>query len=864
MHRSLPVFSHPPLCLFSPRLPLLVNRGITVTPDRGKQVNTATNTRLSTFNLLLHNHSQHNMHQTDDDLSPSIGAPPAWNSLNSTPVPAALVRVRERRQHQLLLPPPSMRAAPVDTRYSASTDDPAAELANRVRKNAGVVLAMQIGSDPQFHPPASTAPPAPSYPTPNTAASAFTTAPVAPSAPPTPATPVQTATQSRPKTSHTTIERRYRTNVNARIQLLHQAVPALRVVDRAAAIKAGELYRDGDASDPENHINARGFIDGVKIMCKCSKAVEYIRVLKNREKRLTCELEGLKTLLRGLVGGTELLGEWEREWVGMFGVGERDEVVPLPASATASASANSSHAGSPALALSTSVPMHSSTAAYAQRQQEIMQQHQQPRQQDLTSAPRQYLLGAFALFSLFANANVSSPAPSSSSYSHQPTHAHEGHVITPVSIAGKVYGHGLEGDMGLLQASHFLASAAVLTKVEEGEGSEPEAETDGERSAGSRGSLSEDVDTDVWEEEGMQYRRRRTATRRRVFWTHAPAHRILAIHVRFPFHNHHLPSSTSTTTTSRPSARARSSTKTDNRRRLLALLVRPVPLLGARVTPRLWAGVDEAAGRLGAMKRTRTRRGGISVLRTLEAGAAVERLRAVGGRAFVREVLGASFTSTPTFTSAPTSTASTSTSTSTASTSSASTSTSTSSTPNEDADASTGILAKAAASEREVARVREREREEARAALEVAARLGGRIARLGARVGCILEGSSSLSPDDDAPDWDADAEFGDGEENWEQEGEDGEQEGAEANVEKLLRAIVLYRHVFGSPSASSPASPASSASASANTKGASASRTSAAARALRRTLGSSEVFEDAGAGVEEARNRVVDLLTGEV
>ncbi|KAJ7708572.1 hypothetical protein B0H16DRAFT_1822947 [Mycena metata] len=223
-------------------------------------------------------------------------------------------------------PPPSMRAASVDIGYS-STDDPAAEPANRVRKDGGVVLAVQIGSDPQYQPPASTAPPAPSYPTPNTAASAFTTAPVAPSAPPTPATPVQTATQSRPKTSHTTIERRYRTNVNARIQLLHQAVPALRVVDRAAAIKAGELYRGGDASDPENHINARGFVDGVKIMCKCSKAVEYIRVLKNREKRLTRELEGLKTLLRGLVGGTELLGEWEREWVGTFGGGgERDEV----------------------------------------------------------------------------------------------------------------------------------------------------------------------------------------------------------------------------------------------------------------------------------------------------------------------------------------------------------------------------------------------------------------------------------------------------------------------------------------------------------------------------------------------------------
>ncbi|KAJ7715743.1 hypothetical protein B0H16DRAFT_1804919, partial [Mycena metata] len=84
---------------------------------------------------------------------------------------------------------------------------------------------------------------------------------------------------SRPKMSHTTIERRYRTNVNARIQSLHQAVLALRIVDRAAVIKAGEPYPGGDASDPEDHIDARGF----KIARKCSKAnvfgkaVKYIR-----------------------------------------------------------------------------------------------------------------------------------------------------------------------------------------------------------------------------------------------------------------------------------------------------------------------------------------------------------------------------------------------------------------------------------------------------------------------------------------------------------------------------------------------------------------------------------------------------------
>ncbi|KAJ7708575.1 hypothetical protein B0H16DRAFT_1262181, partial [Mycena metata] len=87
---------------------------------------------------------------------------------------------------------------------------------------------------------------------------------------------------SRLKTLHTTIERRYRTNLNARIQSLRQAVPTLRVVDRAAAIKAGEPSPGGDASDPQDHIDARGFVDGVKVARKCSKAnvlgkaIEYI------------------------------------------------------------------------------------------------------------------------------------------------------------------------------------------------------------------------------------------------------------------------------------------------------------------------------------------------------------------------------------------------------------------------------------------------------------------------------------------------------------------------------------------------------------------------------------------------------------
>ena len=81
---------------------------------------------------------------------------------------------------------------------------------------------------------------------------------------------INTAVTGRPKTSHTTIERRYRTNLNARIQSLKAAVPALRVLD--------QNYKSDDYK-----VDDRGYIDGVKVARKGSKAnvlgkaVEYIR-----------------------------------------------------------------------------------------------------------------------------------------------------------------------------------------------------------------------------------------------------------------------------------------------------------------------------------------------------------------------------------------------------------------------------------------------------------------------------------------------------------------------------------------------------------------------------------------------------------
>ena len=111
------------------------------------------------------------------------------------------------------------------------------------------------------------------------------------------------------------------------------AVPALRVLEDKDGkkikknVNGGVFVKGSGISIPDSEdgtvihvIDERGFVDGVKVARKCSKAnvlgkaVEYIRVLKKRENRLKAEKAGLKTLVAGLVGGLALLKEWEREW----------------------------------------------------------------------------------------------------------------------------------------------------------------------------------------------------------------------------------------------------------------------------------------------------------------------------------------------------------------------------------------------------------------------------------------------------------------------------------------------------------------------------------------------------------------------
>lgn len=170
-----------------------------------------------------------------------------------------------------------------------------------------------------------------------TALSSLSTSPEPPNAQ---AAPVSSG---RTKTSHTTIERRYRTNLNARVQELRSVVPALRVLEVKSGNRVGNLSlkagirrvgvdADANADDSVDVIDERGYIDGVKVARKGSKAnvlgkaAEYIRVLKRREMRLKKEKDGLKALMRSLVGGAELIAHWERMWREKFGGPEKDEV----------------------------------------------------------------------------------------------------------------------------------------------------------------------------------------------------------------------------------------------------------------------------------------------------------------------------------------------------------------------------------------------------------------------------------------------------------------------------------------------------------------------------------------------------------
>ena len=302
----------------------------------------------------------------------------------------------------------------------------------------------------------------------------------------------------RPKTSHTTIERRYRTNLNARIQSLKNAVPALRVLE-----ERGKKGKDDRAIE----VDERGFVDGVKVARKGSKAnvlgkaVEYIRVLKKREARLKREQSGLRSLISGLVGGPALLKEWEHEWREKFGGEEKDEieddetepvsedeeeeeeggegqdddgrvkkrakVVKVPASAPRKAASTSvplavdvsgsvivpekRKRGRPRKVPVVPPPVQSSLEGVTMQQPMVQDPPQQPVQQ--------YLLATFALFSFF-----NSPLTSSTS---QSSHTHSGSVLghTPHDQTAAIPNVDAYGWREFVQLFHLAVSALVFFSI---------------------------------------------------------------------------------------------------------------------------------------------------------------------------------------------------------------------------------------------------------------------------------------------------------------------------------------------------------------------------------------------------------------
>ncbi|KAG8934278.1 hypothetical protein FRC01_004059 [Tulasnella sp. 417] len=257
----------------------------------------------------------------------------------------------------------------------------------------------------------------------------------------------------RPKTSHTTIERRYRTNLNARILALRRAVPALRILEKD---------ENQNPAFPEDVVDERGFVDGVRAARKASKAsilgkaAEYIHVLKKREIRLRHEATGLRLLIGSLVGGQALLREFDRTWKDRYGGDEMDDAAdlsdedddctdddddkprkkpkitnpkPVPQKKDKKAAETTLETGkrkrgrpkkvqtpdeaSPSPSSIQTIP-HSSISPSTEHQEES---------KNLFGA--QYLLGAFLFFSFFQS--------STDSQLHYPHESHSGSVILPSS-----------------------------------------------------------------------------------------------------------------------------------------------------------------------------------------------------------------------------------------------------------------------------------------------------------------------------------------------------------------------------------------------------------------------------------------------
>jgi len=90
---------------------------------------------------------------------------------------------------------------------------------------------------------------------------------------------------TRPKTAHTTIERRYRTNLNTCIVGLRNSIPAVRYLDKSYK------HPSGVQDKPDE----RGFVDGVKAARKISKAT----IMSKAREYITCVSEASSTAFLG-------------------------------------------------------------------------------------------------------------------------------------------------------------------------------------------------------------------------------------------------------------------------------------------------------------------------------------------------------------------------------------------------------------------------------------------------------------------------------------------------------------------------------------------------------------------------------------
>ncbi|CAG8484626.1 2865_t:CDS:2 [Acaulospora colombiana] len=112
-------------------------------------------------------------------------------------------------------------------------------------------------------------------------------------------TPVQLNKQQK-KVAHNAIERRYRNNINDRINDLKNVVPAL------CHLKSKDS-KDDDEDDEVDGIPAATKLNKATIL---RKATEYIVYLKKSNEKIKGDNEILRNLLQALPGGIELLNDY--------------------------------------------------------------------------------------------------------------------------------------------------------------------------------------------------------------------------------------------------------------------------------------------------------------------------------------------------------------------------------------------------------------------------------------------------------------------------------------------------------------------------------------------------------------------------